>query len=261
MKLKKVIVPLSLLGMGLLLAACSTKDNSTKSSSSATKASTEKVTSSPDSASKESTASSDSVDLNALELPQLEAKLQENESAVEIQTTAGNIKLKLFPEIAPKAVENFMTHAKDGYYDGIIFHRVINEFMIQGGDPEGTGLGGESIWGKPFKNEPSNQLYHIRGALSMANSGVDTNGSQFFIVQNTEDQSDGLLYDYYPKAIIDAYKKGGSPTLDGGYTVFGQVYEGMDTVDKIATQKVKDDGQSPVEPVKIKTIKILQEAK
>lgn len=254
MKLKKVIIPLSVLGAGLLLAACSPKEEATSGSSSAT------ASSSSTTASSEKTTES-SVDLNALDLPQLDSELKENESAVEMETTAGNIKIKLFPEIAPKAVENFITHSKDGYYDGVTFHRVINEFMIQGGDPEGTGAGGESIWGKPFKNEPSNQLYNIRGALSMANAGADTNGSQFFIVQNTEDMSDGLLYEDKPKAIIDAYKNGGAPHLDGDYTVFGQVYEGMDVVDKIATAKVGDDGQTPTDPVKIKSIKVLQEAK
>ncbi|KAF1296604.1 peptidylprolyl isomerase [Enterococcus sp. JM4C] len=258
MKLKSVLIPLSILGMGLLLTACSS-GNTTKSASSTS--STEKATTE-----KSTAASSDEVDLNSLELPQLDAELKENESAVEIETTAGNIKLKLFPEIAPKAVENFMTHAKEGYYDGVIFHRVVEDFMIQGGDPDGTGAGGESIWGEPFETEISEQLYHIRGALSMAKTQEPVSiGSQFFIVQNTQDVSDGLLNNYYPKAIIDAYKNGGVPQLDGGYTVFGQVYEGMDTVDKIAKAEVKANSSgeesTPLDPVKIKSIKILQEAK
>ena len=130
-----------------------------------------------------------------------------------------------------------MKHAKDGYYDGLTFHRVINNFMIQGGDPSGDGTGGNSIWNKPFEDEFSNQLYNIRGALSMANAGPNTNGSQFFIVQNTDDQSDGLLYDDYPKAIIDAYKKAAILLLIK-HTVFGQVTKGMDIVDKIAKVEV-----------------------
>lgn len=103
---------------------------------------------------------------------------------VTIETSMGAIKIRLFPEQAPKAVENFLTHAKDGYYDGLKFHRVINDFMIQGGDPLGNGTGGESIFGAPFEDEFSDYLHNFRGALSMANSGPGTNGSQFFIVQN-----------------------------------------------------------------------------
>jgi len=100
-----------------------------------------------------------------------------------IKTNHGEILIQLFPEQAPKTVENFVGLAKKGYYDGVIFHRVINDFMIQGGDPTGTGMGGESIWGAPFEDEFSNELFNIRGALSMANAGPATNGSQFFIVQ------------------------------------------------------------------------------
>ncbi len=103
-----------------------------------------------------------------------------------IKTNMGDITVQLYPEEASKAVENFITHAKNGYYDGIIFHRVINDFMIQGGDPTGTGRGGESIWGGSFEDEFSGKLHNFRGALSMANSGANTNGSQFFIVQCAE---------------------------------------------------------------------------
>ncbi|MEE0897523.1 MAG: peptidylprolyl isomerase, partial [Acutalibacteraceae bacterium] len=100
-----------------------------------------------------------------------------------IKTNMGEIKVKLFPEGAPKTVENFTTHAKKGYYNGLIFHRVIKDFMIQGGDPTGTGMGGESIWGDSFEDEFDVKLHNIKGALSMANAGPNTNGSQFFIVQ------------------------------------------------------------------------------
>ena len=100
-----------------------------------------------------------------------------------IETSMGTITVVLYPEQAPKAVENFITHAQEGYYDGLTFHRVIDEFMIQGGDPNGDGTGGESIWGESFEDEFSDQLHNFRGALSMANAGYDTNGSQFFIVQ------------------------------------------------------------------------------
>ena len=102
----------------------------------------------------------------------------------------GTIRAVLFEDEAPKTVENFITHAEEGYYDGLTFHRVIDEFMIQGGDPQGDGTGGESIWGKDFEDEFTDNLYTVRGALSMANSGKNTNGSQFFIVQ----ESDGSSY-------------------------------------------------------------------
>ena len=108
---------------------------------------------------------------------------EKGEEIAVIHTSMGDIKVKFFPDEAPKAVENFKTLAKDGYYDGITFHRVINDFMIQGGDPTGTGTGGESIYGGAFEDEFSPDLYNFRGALSMANSGMNTNGSQFFIVQ------------------------------------------------------------------------------
>ena len=103
-----------------------------------------------------------------------------------MHTNMGDITIRLFPEVAPKTVENFVTLAKKGYYNGLIFHRVIKDFMIQGGDPTGTGAGGESIYGAKFEDECSRELHNFRGALSMANAGPNTNGSQFFIVQNGE---------------------------------------------------------------------------
>lgn len=179
-----------------------------------------------------------------------------------IKTNMGDIKIKLFPEKAPKTVENFITHAKNGYYDGIIFHRVIEEFMIQGGDPLGTGYGGESIWGAPFEDEISLDLKNYRGALSMANSGKDTNGSQFFIVQNKEisDEEIKAMEEMgfpFGKEIAEFYKGGGAPGLDFKHAVFGQVYEGMDVVDKIAA--VKTDGKDkPLEDVVINSIEITE---
>lgn len=130
-----------------------------------------------------------------------------------LETSEGTIKIRLFPEQAPKAVENFMELAKKGYYDGLTFHRVISDFMIQGGDPNGDGTGGESVWNKPFEDEFSDLLHNFRGALSMANAGVDTNGSQFFIVQNKTafsgeaDASQYLLTMYMNKEVYNATKK------------------------------------------------------
>ncbi|MBG9452450.1 peptidylprolyl isomerase [Cytobacillus firmus] len=192
--------------------------------------------------------------------PQLTEEVQGNERLVEMQTSKGNIKIKLFPDQAPKAVENFIKHSEDGYYDGLIFHRVIQDFMIQGGDPEGTGMGGESIYGEAFQDEFSNELYNIRGALSMANSGPNTNGSQFFIVQNTAlDPSlkEQMEKAGYPEEIIKAYEKGGTPWLDNKHTVFGQVVEGMDIVDSIAAVETAEQDK-PAEDVVIEKIEVLK---
>lgn len=111
---------------------------------------------------------------------QLEKPAKGEQVAV-MHTSMGDISIRFFPEAAPKAVENFITHAREGYYNGLTFHRVIEDFMIQGGDPKGNGTGGESIWGKDFEDEFDPRLLNLRGALSMANAGPGTNGSQFFI--------------------------------------------------------------------------------
>ncbi|MEH7110668.1 peptidylprolyl isomerase [Bacillus sp. JJ1764] len=192
--------------------------------------------------------------------PQLSTEVADNERLVEMDTTMGAIKIKLFPEYAPKAVENFVKHSEEGYYNGLIFHRVIKDFMIQGGDPNGTGTGGESIWGKPFEDEFSRNLFNIRGALSMANSGSNTNGSQFFIVQSTKldpSMKSQMEKAGYSKEAIAAYENGGTPWLDGRHTVFGQVIEGMDVVDKIADTPV-DPKDKPEKDVKINKIKVLK---
>jgi len=132
------------------------------------------------------------------------------ENLVVLQTNQGSIKLQLFPDVAPMACENFTTLVKRGYYDGVIFHRVIKNFMIQGGDPTGTGRGGQSIWGKPFKDEFSpNLIFDKPFYLAMANRGRNTNGSQFFITTVP------------------------TPWLNGGYTIFGKVIDGFKAVKKI----------------------------
>ena len=182
-------------------------------------------------------------------LPQFNNPSEDSEVAI-IHTTLGDIKVMFFPEYAPKAVENFLTHAKEGYYDGISFHRVIDGFMIQGGDPNGDGTGGESIWGEPFEDEFSDQLFNFRGALSMANSGSNTNGSQFFIVQATG-LPDGveILYQQigHPEAAQEKYAEvGGTPWLDLQHTVFGQVFDGMDVVDEIVAQTATEENNGLV---------------
>lgn len=201
-----------------------------------------------------------------------------------VTTNMGVMKIMFFPEQAPKAVENFKTHSKQGYYDGLTFHRVLKDFMIQGGDPTGTGAGGESIWGEPFEDEFSPELHNFRGALSMANSGANTNGSQFFIVQadtvpeeyvdsiQKEKVSDNQpvfetpkgtlkLSDIFTDDILNHYKEvGGAIHLDyvfgSVHTVFGQVYEGLDIVDKIADVKVSQEGK-PESDVIIEKIEIV----
>ncbi len=140
----------------------------------------------------------------------------ENNTRVILETTQGKIEIKLYTEIAPLAVENFTTHIKNGYYNNIAFHRIIKDFMIQGGDPTESGRGGKSIWGKAFKDEYKNKTFNKAGVLAMANAGPHTNGSQFFITTAK------------------------TPWLNGRHTIFGQVTpESMETVIKlnnVATQ-------------------------
>jgi len=144
---------------------------------------------------------------------------------VVLHTSKGDVTIELYPLKAPKTVENFVTHAENGYYDNLTFHRVIPDFMIQGGDPEGNGTGGESIWGGPFEDE-QNDIVLERGVIAMANRGADTNGSQFFIIQ----------------------RQGGTPWLQDKHTAFGIVTEGMDIVDAIASVP-RDSNDMPLEPV------------
>jgi cyclophilin family peptidyl-prolyl cis-trans isomerase len=145
-----------------------------------------------------------------------------------MNTTLGTIELEFFDDDAPKTVQNFRKLSTDGFYDGVIFHRVIPDFMIQGGDPDGTGMGGP---GYTFEDEfNSNKV--VRGALAMANAGPNTNGSQFFIVT------------------IEA-----APWLDGKHTVFGQVTSGMDTVDAIEGLETGRNDR-PLEPPKIESIEL-----
>lgn len=186
---------------------------------------------------------------------------QKGDTLAVMHTNMGDIKIKLFPEKAPKTVENFVTHSKNGYYNGLKFHRVINDFMIQGGDPRGNGTGGESIWGGSFPDEFDPELHNLRGALSMANSGPNTNGSQFFIVQASEvpanmlEQMRDLEDNGFPADITAAYAElGGTPWLDFCHTVFGQVTDGMDVVDAIAAVETNND--VPCEDVIINSIDI-----
>ncbi|PNV58817.1 peptidylprolyl isomerase [Limosilactobacillus fermentum] len=177
-----------------------------------------------------------------------------------IKTNQGDIKLQLFPDQAPKTVKNFVELAKQGYYKGVIFHRVIPDFMIQGGDPTGTGAGGESIYGQAFEDEFSEELFNFKGALSMANAGPNTNGSQFFIVTNENVPADmvgQMKAAGYPDEVIARYQEGGTPWLDFHHTVFGQVIEGMDVAQKISQVK-RDFRDRPEEDVVIEDVEIAE---
>lgn len=213
--------------------------------------------------------------------------LAPGEELAVLHTNMGDITLRFFPEEAPLAVENFITHARDGYYDGVIFHRVMPNFMIQTGDPTGTGAGGESIWGHPFGLEYSFNLRHFRGGLAMAHAGGAMQ-SQFYIVQNPglmpafrmefeflkemQDEiigrfSDGrLVYwrDVHPLDGLEYFiENGGTPHLDWfwaetpPHTVFGHVVDGMDVVDAIAGVELVG-GSRPVEDIIIERISFIR---
>lgn len=190
-------------------------------------------------------------------LPQLDLANAKGPKAT-IKTNHGDITIQLFPDQAPKTVENFIALANKGYYDGVTFHRVIPDFMIQGGDPTGTGAGGDSSFGGSFEDEFSPELFNLNGALSMANAGPNTNGSQFFIVTN-EHVDDGMIGQMkqagYPDAIIEKYRDGGTPWLDFRHTVFGQVVDGMAVAKEISLVK-RDATDKPETPVVMTTVEI-----
>jgi peptidylprolyl isomerase len=156
-----------------------------------------------------------------------ELQVESKAPIVILETNLGVIELQLFPKIAPKACENFISLASKKYYDGVVFHRVIKDFMIQGGDPKGDGTGGQSIWGAPFEDEVTRgKTFNQKGLLAMANAGPCTNGSQFFITTKE------------------------TPWLDMKHTIFGEVIKGYDTVDKIENSKT-DSRDRPLEKIKI----------
>lgn len=209
---------------------------------------------------------------------QLDAPAPGEEIAVITMESGDLIKVRFFPNEAPKAVYNFKYHALNGYYDGLTFHRIIENFMIQGGDPSGTGTGGTSVWTEPFADEFSENLVNIDGSLAMANSGPNTNSSQFFInytagteIDWSRMRSNASTYKdmgetqfvenfgYYPtnmdivtdelKDLYDTH--GGNIHLDGyyniakrGHTVFGQVYEGLSVVEQISTESISSTIQT-----------------
>ncbi len=180
----------------------------------------------------------------------------------------GEIKIKLFADAAEKGVENFTGLADMGYYDELIFHRIIPNFMIQGGDPKGNGTGGKSIWGDKFDGGVPEGLYHFSGAVAYANSGsTATDGSQFYIVNTPEGYLDStceelMSYDIskynWPQNVIDMYNEnGGTPFLDGSYTVFGQVFEGLDIVRELGNVET-DENDKPLKQVQMESVRIVE---
>ena len=263
-----VAVILSALLMLSLLGGCGnskTEESTTKEQASSETASD---------ASEEGTAASDTEADEELKLDKkveikTPSKVDQTGAPEEGETVAvihvknyGDISVKFFYEDSPLAVENFLTLAANGYYDGVIFHRVIADFMIQGGDPTGTGMGGTSMWGKEFANEYSDRLAQINGSLAMARTQeLDTNGSQFFI-NNGKQPTDEQLADLdISDEMKELFKeKGGNPWLQGQYTVFGQVYEGMDVVDAISATAT-DTNDKPVEDIVIESIEVTEYSK
>lgn len=219
---------------------------------------------------------------------QLDPPEKGEEIAVVTMSTGETFKLRFFPDEAPKAVYNFKLHAIQGYYDGLTFHRVVKNFMIQGGDPEGSGFGGESVWNEPFEDEFNSNLLNIDGSVSMANSGVNTNGSQFFInatngvqinwdnyevgFEQYQEDPDTFTANYGRWIKMDIVTEemktlynehGGNPYLDGyysttgeGHTVFAQVFEGMDNVLSLSESEVGENGYTPVNDIVIEKVEI-----
>lgn len=265
--LKKCLVVMAMLIFMLCLTGCENKsDNNVSNNKTNTSNSSSNSANNSNNNSNKSSSNNDQVDVESLDFVKTAEKQvampEKGETIAIIHIkNFGDVKVKFFKDVAPKAVENFITHAKNGYYNGVTFHRVINDFMIQGGDPTGTGAGGESIWGKNFEDEFSYDLVPYRGALCMANAGSNTNGSQFFIEQAKYDESTAnTLEQYgYPENLLKAYKVyGGSMHLFMRHTVFGQVIEGMDVVDKVAAVETNKDNGKPVNDVVIENIEIVE---
>ncbi len=294
MKINRILSGLLALSLLVLAAGCNdgstTAQNASKASSGAASASTAADGEKPAYTEPGSNGSRTDDKLGfQLEMPEV------GEEIVVFHTNMGDIRARLFEEDAPITVASFKQHVKGGYYNGLTFHRVIEDFMIQGGDPEGNGTGGESAWGDTFEDEFNTNLVNLRGSLSMANSGAATNGSQFFINQAGPVSSsmwqqyeslysqllevDEAQWPYISQAqytilntdlLTDEYKalyeeQGGNPSLDGaynafspqrGHAVFGQVFDGMDIVDAIAGVET-DSSDKPVEDVIMESVELV----
>ncbi|WP_432650086.1 peptidylprolyl isomerase [Huintestinicola sp.] len=259
MKIKNIKNLAALAVSAVMLCACGGQTENTASDTEQTSAANTTVT------------NAEEGPLYNFEMPEVGEKI-----AVITVKDFGEIKIKLFPEQAQKGVENFVGLAEMNYYDELIFHRIISHFMNQGGDPTGTGTGGKSIWGDKFDGGIPEGLYHFSGAVAYANSGsTATNGSQFYIVNTDPGEfelggtylEDGSIYKYqtfeeagftHPKNVQEMYKeKGGTPFLDGSYTVFGQVFEGMDVV-RAMGQVETDENDKPLTQVQMESVRIVE---
>ena len=214
---------------------------------------------------KEEEASDKPIDVFKSEVVNFEAPEDGEEIAVLTIKDFGTVKIQLFPEIMPEEVENFKELVKAGTYDGLTFHRILKNFMIQGGDPKGDGTGGTSYTGKKIAGKFTDKLCHFTGALAYARSSMDYNfGSQFYIVSENPQTVDSVkqyakIPQYnttYSDDVAKLYAEhGGAPHLDGDYTVFGQVFEGLDVVNKVAEVSASEQGV-PSEKVYIESIKL-----
>ena len=264
-KILSVMLVITILtGMLFVLSGCESSDNKNNTNNT-TKTSTSKKNTTTNTNSNSEKKEKEGEDLEVDYKTNAERQMAMPEKGEQIAVIHikgyGDVKVKFFPEVAPKAVENFLTHSKNGYYNGVTFHRIIDEFMIQGGDPEGTGMGGESIWGKDFEEELSYNLVPYRGSLCMASRGLNNSpslGSQFYITQaHANNQLANQMIGYgYPEDLIEQYKKyGGYLSLYMQYTIFGQVFEGMDIVDKVVKVET-DENDKPLTDVVIESIDV-----
>ena len=251
-----ILIGLVVIGMAFLIGL-GIKNSSTKKTSSTTSKATNSINETSTGKGEEKKMSD--IDYAKAAEKQMSLPNKGEEIAIIKVKNFGTMKAKFFPEVAPKAVENFITHSKEGYYDGLVFHRVINDFMIQGGDPTATGTGGESIWGKGFGPELDYEYVPYRGSLCMAMSQLPNSiGSQFFITQaKYSEEKNNFWQTSYPVTLMNQYKKyGGYLSLYMQYTVLGQVYDGLDVLDAIAAVNTDPETDRPVPDVVIDSITI-----
>lgn len=257
---------LAILGMTLMLAASGCASSTAETTTAVAPTTAPTTTASETTTGAETTADGSDAERPASVFDQMaEPAAGDTIATITIQGL-GDVKIRLFPEQAPKAVENFIALAESGYYDGLTFHRVIEDFMIQGGDPTGTGSGGESSYGEAFEDEFNGDLVPIKGSLCMANSGTNTNGSQFFLVTTAQAFPQESMDQYEQYYGIDfstmtdrAYEYlqsvGGAGWLYGQHTVFGQVFEGLDILEQ-AEAVPTDSNDKPAEDLIIEKVTI-----